>query len=163
VKSQLLGLFLLSGVAFGCSAEVIYRCSGPDGVRYQNSRCAATSAEAVIVARDTTIVRKPTPVREATDDRRLATTFQAPTVRGGQLPPGVLDDQVLNLPSWGRPARIIRSKLNRVWREQWIYSDKMTGSERCSLFFENGRLVAQEDATGDASTLQVRASLQENP
>ncbi len=31
------------------------------------------------------------------------------------------DDEVLNLPAWGRPSTITRSKVNRVWYEEWIY------------------------------------------
>src|ERR1700694_2438810 len=59
---------------------------------------------------------------------------------------GMTDTQVLNLPSWGRPARIVRSKAGRLWREQWIYKDRSTGDERSFLYFENARLVDQEDA-----------------
>lgn len=162
---QTLGLFLLSGIAFGCPAQAIYKCSSPDGVRYQDSRCAASSKEALVVARDRTVSRKATLRREAPDESRLASTFQV-QARDGPLAPGVLDDQVLNMPNWGRPARIIRSKAKRLWREQWVYNDKVSGGERVSLLFENGRLVAQEDGAGadaPAQSLQIRASLQDSP
>ena len=51
----------------------------------------------------------------------------------------------INLPSWGRPARIRRSKAKQGWREQWVY--KRPGDEWHHLYFENGRLAAQEDVS----------------
>src|ERR1700693_2003442 len=70
---------------------------------------------------------------------------------------GMTDTQVLNLPSWGRPARIIRNKAGHLWREQWIYRDRGTGDERTFLYFENARLVDQEDAPPPPS-IQARAT-----
>ena len=61
---------------------------------------------------------------------------------------GMTDTQVLNLASWGRPARIAREKngATSTWSEHWIYADRATGAERRGLRFENARLVALEDA-----------------
>jgi hypothetical protein len=72
---------------------------------------------------------------------------------------GMTDTQVLNLPSWGRPAQIIRSKAGHLWREQWIYQDRSTGDERRFLYFENARLVDHEDAPPPPS-FQARATVE---
>jgi hypothetical protein len=89
----------------------------------------------------------------AQDNARLAATPFFAT----RLLIGMTDTQVLNLPSWGRPARIIRSKAGHVWREQWIYRDRGTSDERTFLYFENARLVDQEDAPPSPS-IQARAA-----
>jgi hypothetical protein len=57
---------------------------------------------------------------------------------------GMSDDEVLNLPTWGRPSAITRSKSNRVWYEEWIYRWRLGGASRLS--FANGRLTAVETA-----------------
>jgi hypothetical protein len=59
---------------------------------------------------------------------------------------GMSDTQVLNLASWGRPARIAREKNGATWNERWIYVDRATGAERRALRFENAQLVALDDA-----------------
>jgi hypothetical protein len=55
------------------------------------------------------------------------------------------DDEVLNLPTWGRPSTINRSKSNRIWYEEWVYRWRLGGTSRLS--FANGRLTAVETAT----------------
>ncbi len=60
---------------------------------------------------------------------------------------GMSDDEVLNLPSWGRPSAITRSKSNRVWHEEWLYRWRIGGTSR--LLFANGRLTAVETGEGD--------------
>jgi hypothetical protein len=57
---------------------------------------------------------------------------------------GMTDTQVLNLTAWGRPSQIKRAKAKEGWREQWIYKD--AAEEWRLLYFENGRLVAREEA-----------------
>jgi len=65
---------------------------------------------------------------------------------------GMTDTQVLNLASWGRPARITREKnsATSTWSERWIYVDRATGTERRALRFENARLIALDDAAPTA-------------
>ena len=63
---------------------------------------------------------------------------------------GMTDTQVLNLASWGRPARIAREKNGATWNERWIYVDRATGAERRALRFENARLVTLDDVTPTA-------------
>ena len=52
---------------------------------------------------------------------------------------GMSDDEVLNLPGWGIPTRIIRARLAREWREEWIYA--RTPSEERHLQFANATLI----------------------
>ncbi len=63
---------------------------------------------------------------------------------------GMTDTQVLNLASWGRPARIAREKNGATWNERWIYVDRATGTERRALRFENALLVALDDVAPTA-------------
>ena len=85
------------------------------------------------------------PVRPASPATPLVSTY---------LSLGMTDTQVLNLASWGRPARIVREKSGATWNERWIYVDRATGIERRALRFENALLVALDDA---APTAEMRA------
>ncbi|HEV7413814.1 MAG TPA: hypothetical protein VGP14_09165 [Casimicrobiaceae bacterium] len=67
------------------------------------------------------------------------------------------DDEVLNLPAWGRPSAISRSKSNRVWYEEWVYRWRMGGTSRLS--FANGRLTAVETAAAEPAETQVSVTL----
>jgi hypothetical protein len=53
------------------------------------------------------------------------------------------DDEVLNLPGWGRPSRIDRSREQGIWHEDWTYDD---GLARRYAHFVNARLVSLETA-----------------
>ena len=55
---------------------------------------------------------------------------------------GMSDDEVLNLPGWGRPAKIVRTRAPREWREEWIYDARYAGPRQ--LWFVNGKLAAVE-------------------
>jgi hypothetical protein len=52
---------------------------------------------------------------------------------------GMSDDEVLNLPGWGRPNRITRARMPRTWHEEWTYGPSAAGERR--LHFANARLV----------------------
>jgi len=49
------------------------------------------------------------------------------------------DDEVLNLPGWGRPDRIVRTREQRLWHEAWTYDAPLTA--RRLLHFVNGKLA----------------------
>jgi hypothetical protein len=70
---------------------------------------------------------------------------------------GMSDDEVLNLPAWGRPSAITRSKSNRVWYEEWLYRWRLGGTSRLS--FANGRLTAVETAAVAAESPETQVSL----
>ena len=55
---------------------------------------------------------------------------------------GMTDDEVLNLPGWGRPAKIARTRAPREWREEWSYDTRLGGPRQ--LYFVNGSLIAVE-------------------
>lgn len=55
---------------------------------------------------------------------------------------GMTDDQVLNIPQWGRPSRIARSGRHETWRETWTYD---RNGETRQLAFVDGRLAAIDD------------------
>jgi hypothetical protein len=50
------------------------------------------------------------------------------------------DDEVLNLPGWGRPAAINRTRAAREWREEWFYDTSRAARAR-QLLFVNGSVV----------------------
>jgi hypothetical protein len=52
---------------------------------------------------------------------------------------GMTDDEVLNLPGWGPPQKITRSKAEHMWSEQWSYNS--SANERRQLQFTNGKLM----------------------
>jgi hypothetical protein len=60
---------------------------------------------------------------------------------------GMTDDQVLNVPGWGRPTKIVRAGSHGNWRETWTYD---RGNDMRQLAFVGGRLVGI-----DAGPIQV--------
>jgi hypothetical protein len=169
-------LWVAGALAFSrvAQAEAIHKCTGPDGIVYQNRPCAAGQQEQNIEtmsrnagARDRDAEARPRQgPRESTlelyQSRRdsskasrssQASRYAATPFGATSLFIGMTDTQVLNLPSWGRPTRISRSKGSEGWREQWVYS---SSDEMSLLYFQNGRLVDREDAP--APTLQARAA-----
>jgi hypothetical protein len=147
-------LFLSGLVAFANSgyAQNIYKCEGPEGIAYRDTPCPTQREEQTVMSS----ARKASWQMESAraPDPAAATPFSAT-----RLFIGMTDTQVLNLPSWGRPAQIVRSKSGRMWREQWVYKDRSIADERRLLYFENGRLVAQEDAPPPPS-IQARATIE---
>ena len=58
------------------------------------------------------------------------------------------DDEVLNLPGWGVPSRIERSRDGRVYREEWSY--RLPSGDTRILRFTNTRLTGVDvDAAPD--------------
>ena len=53
---------------------------------------------------------------------------------------GMTDTEVLNLPGWGKPRKIIRIKAQHAWREEWTYGPH--DEPRQQLQFANGKLAA---------------------
>jgi hypothetical protein len=135
--------------------KTIYKCADSEGIGYRDTPCATQQEQTPITsARKVNWQSENAKAIQPTDARLAATPFFA-----SRLFIGMTDTQVLNLPSWGRPAQIIRSKAGHVWREQWIYKDRGTGDERRFLYFENARLVDQEDAPPPPS-VQARATIE---
>jgi hypothetical protein len=134
------------GIAYplAAHAQAIHKCLAPDGVAYQSMPCASGAGDVVIASLGS--------VRADSAPRAEAPTAAAARREPGanskrvfwrtSIAIGMSDDEVLNLPAWGRPSAITRSKANRVWYEEWIYRWRMGGTSRLS--FANGRLTGVE-------------------
>jgi hypothetical protein len=146
-------LLALSGFSYG-QDKSIYKCADSEGIGYRDTPCPTEQEQTLITsARRVSWHNENATTTQPLDARLAATPFFAT-----RLFIGMTDTQVLNLPSWGRPAHIIRNKAGRVWRERWIYKDRETGDERRFLYFENARLVDQEDAR--PPSVQARATVE---
>src|ERR1700680_1048606 len=134
-------LLALSSFSYG-QDKSIYKCADCEGIGYRDTPCATQQEQTLITsARRVNWRNEDAKATQPTDARLAATPFFATRFFIGMTGP-----QGLDLPSWGRPAQIIRSKAGHMWREQWIYQDRSTGDERRFLYFENARLVDHEDA-----------------
>ena len=150
----LLVMLALSSFSYA-QEKSIYKCADSEGVGYRDTPCATQQEQTLITSARRVNWRNEDPkATQPTDARLAAMPFFAT-----RLFIGMTDTQVLNLPRWGRPAQIIRSKAGHVWREQWIYKDRSTGDDRRFLYFENARLVDQEDAPPPPS-YQARATIE---
>jgi len=119
------------------TAQDIFKCIDGGGTTYQSTPCASgqgetrmaigavqSRAEAQVAALSSPPMPPP---RTAGPWRRTALTL------------GMSDDEVLNLPGWGRPTRITRAKMSRAWHEEWTYGNSTSGERR--LHFANAKLV----------------------
>jgi hypothetical protein len=136
------------GIAYPLAghAQPIHKCLTPDGVVYQSMPCASGAGD-VVIASLGSVRAESTPRAEAptaTSARREPGANSKRVFWRTSIAIGMSDDEVLNLPAWGRPSAITRSKANRVWYEEWIYRWRMGGTSRLS--FANGRLTGVETA-----------------
>ncbi len=132
-------------------AQAIHKCTAAEGTAYQSAPCGSGASDIVIASR----------AGERADSRPAATPpRRAPETRGGRvfsrtsIALGMSDDEVLNLPTWGRPSAITRNRSNRIWHEEWLYRWRIGGTSR--LLFANGRLTAVET---DAAEPETQVSL----
>ena len=123
---------------FPAAGEGLYKCETPSGITYQGFPCDGRQAVQSVVenATDSSSVRM-TPDCESRSRPTLKQVW-----RRTALCIGMTDDEVLNLPGWGRPAKIIGTRGHRVWREQWVYDERVDFSRR--LHFVNGKLSLVE-------------------
>ena len=134
-------LALLAAPMAVAQGNGVYKCVERDAVAYQSTPCAAGMGETRM-----TFTAAPTRARA---DAPIA----IPPPRGAPSRPssrplpwrnttltiGMSDDEVLNMPGWGRPARITRTRMPREWREEWVYTQSLAGEQR--LLFANAKLV----------------------
>ena len=138
----------LCGITYSMAghAQAIHKCLAPDGVAYQSTPCASGAGDVVIASLGSAraeSARRAEPL-SATPARREPGTNSKRVFSRTSIAIGMSDDEVLNLPAWGRPSTITRSKVDRVWYEEWIYRGRMGGASRLS--FANGRLVGMGTA-----------------
>jgi hypothetical protein len=152
-RISLLPLCLVT-VASIAGAQNIYKCVGPDGLAYRDTPCPADQREQLVLANPSRVNWQ---AENASRTDSLSVQAGLP-LSGTRLTLGMTDTQVLNLPSWGRPAQIVRTKAKPGWREEWLY--KRAGDISRVLYFENGRLAAQEDAPPPPA-MEARVSIQQ--
>jgi hypothetical protein len=148
---------ILSGIVIGSNltfthAQNIYKCGGGEVIEYRDAPCA-TGQEGGTVSSARTVNWQSGANQSL--NARLATM----PLTASELYIGMTDTQVLNLPRWGRPARVTRTKETHAWRERWTYEYQSTGEDRRLLYFENGILVKQEDASPTPS-IEARATIE---
>ena len=158
MRVLVLGLSLC-GIAYPLAgnAQAIHKCLAPDGVAYQSMPCASGAGD-VVIASLGSVRTEPASRAEApaaTPSRREPGASSKRVFWRTSIAIGMSDDEVLNLPAWGRPSTITRSKANRVWYEEWIYRWRMGGTSRLS--FANGRLVGMGTAA-EAEPAHTRVS-----
>lgn len=131
----------LAGLALAGAAHAgtIYKCAGRGTVTYQSMPCGSDAA-ALRVARFGGLPDAAPPPQVLPADA----TGAAGRAKAGPWPKrgialGMSDDEILNMPAWGRPGRIVRTRLARGWQEVWSYQDAW-GAER-QLVFTNARLA----------------------
>lgn len=148
-----------------CEAQDIHRCITGNSVTYQNRPCAPTQVDAGRLRlpgyadppeRDGAMSPPSDALYGAPTDAPLEVS-PSPTIPDTQqvfpfrtsIALGMTDDQVLNLPSWGRPSRIVRSGRHHGWREVWTYD---RGGGLRQLAFVDGRLASID---ADERAMQV--------
>ena len=168
----LCGCILWAGAAIKAPhAEGIYKCiddapaTPQSTTTYQSKPCANGQVETQIVAGVTKAKEEP-PAKAAAQLPREETPKSGAQGRREEpskpvrssllsasertawpfrrvLTIGMSDDEVLNLPGWGRPTQIIRTKVPREWREEWVYV--RPSSDERHLHFVNAALVEISD------------------
>ena len=127
-------------------AQAIHKCLAPEGIAYQSVPCASGAGDVVIATLGSVHAASAPPAEALTPvpARREPGTNTKRVFWRTSIAIGMSDDEVLNLPTWGRPSAISRSKSNRIWYEEWIYRWRLGGTSRLS--FANGRLTGVETA-----------------
>lgn len=120
---------LLGALAIGvapAAAQDIFKCSEGGATAYQSTPCANGQIETRMTTgaptRRAEVQTEAVPSPPAQQSVRTAGPW-----RRTALTLGMSDDEVLNLPGWGRPSRITRVRMPRAWREEWVYSQSATG------------------------------------
>ena len=148
-------------------ASDVYKCATPSGISYQSMPCQ-TGVELPKPNIIANVVEAPRSLSasatKATTD--TGTAYSAVSTYASSASEcdserrewwrrsrraiciGMSDDEVLNLPGWGRPAKISRTRAPREWREEWFYDSRAAGPRQ--LWFVNGKLAAVETEAVDA-------------
>lgn len=140
MKCEPAAAVLCAFVAWGAneaSATGIYKCVDDGGTAYQSLPCAPGASE---IRMAQPAPRGPAMLSPAPRPDAASRYPRRPGPwKHRTLTLGMSDDEVLNLPGWGRPSRITRVRLPREWREEWIYDGGLLAEQR--LYFANAKLV----------------------
>jgi len=131
-------------VAATANADEIHKCVGENGITYQGLPCGGREAPPTSAMMDAVQGQAPRPADDGTTPEcgvRPRTPARLPW-RQATICIGMTDDEVLNLPGWGRPAKIIRTREPRRWHEEWTYGAGATRQRL--LHFVNGKLAGLE-------------------
>jgi hypothetical protein len=144
---HVLSVVILAMVPAAASAQDIYKCTAGGSVAYQSTPCASGQVEKRLAVGPS----MPRGEIVAAADARPAVTVPGAAAlrrtgpwRNQTLVLGMSDDEVLNMPAWGRPAHIARSRVSRAWHEVWTYATPSPGERQ--LHFVNARLAGIGDA-----------------
>jgi hypothetical protein len=137
--ARVLSLAFLA-VSLDALATDIYKCTGGGVTSYQETPCPRGQSEVALRRPGASLQGTAAPVpRGAPPPTRKVWTRTSVEV-------GMSDDEVLNLPGWGRPAEILRTRLARGWQEVWRYDGGYSYSGARELRFVNARLADIADA-----------------
>jgi hypothetical protein len=133
-------LALATAVSLPAAASDIYKCVDGASTSYQSAPCPQGRPETRIYAGPMI------PRQDARVKPQAQAEPSAPVVvvrpepwRHQTLTLGMSDDEVLNMPQWGRPSRITRVRTPRAWQETWTYSEPLAGERQ--LLFVNAKLA----------------------
>ena len=115
VRAVLLYASLLLVPLLG-SAQEIHKCVSADGITYQGHPCDGRDATASLPAGNTSPTIRVSSVQPTPE---CAPRPRAPPRlpwRQATICIGMTDDEVLNLPGWGRPDKIVRTREQRFLR-----------------------------------------------
>jgi hypothetical protein len=155
-------------------ARPVYKCVDAEGrTAYQSEPCTVGAAEsrvdvAQVVGRPDAPAASSDPSVKRADaaavrsDQSAAHSARAVTSRGPlpwthrTLTVGMSDDEVLNLPEWGRPSRVTRARMPREWHEDWTYQSR-DGPVEQHLHFVNARLASIDVEPAGEPHIQLTA------
>src|SRR5258708_22005384 len=129
--STCVALLCFSSFVAAQTGEPVHKCVTADGILYQGTPCGSGS-DAVIADLSARPAEPTNAVAMPDCGRHSRLPFGH-----GSLCMGITDDEVLNLPAWGRPSAIVRTRSGRAWQEQWTYDGRRGGARR--LQFLDGK------------------------
>lgn len=145
---------VLAALANAAGAQVIFKCIEGDTTAYQSTACANGAVESRLMVAQRAradapalVVRPQVARTQASSSERSDGTWRVGWPRRRTLALGMTDDEVLNLPGWGIPTRIVRARTLREWREEWVYARQGSGERR--LRFVNTKLVEADHSPGE--------------
>ena len=134
-------------------AQEIHKCVSADGITYQGAPCLGPEAPPPVTVSGATPTARPDGAGALPDCAPRPRSPPRLPWRQATICTGMTDDEVLNLPGWGRPARIVRTHEPRRWQEDWTYDARLDG--RRHLHFINGKLVGADTEEAEASAAPV--------
>jgi hypothetical protein len=114
----------------------IYKCAVEDSTVYQDVPCNDRNDDTTVTYGNT--LSRPEPINASPEVSIQKSSASVPLAHPA-ISLGMTDDEVLNLPGWGRPQKIKRSKSENIWSEHWSYNSY--DNDHRHLQFANGKLM----------------------